>query len=64
MSGGASEVMFKEDIPMAECMAYGTLGHIQQVEITQWAKSILMEWVKDSREQRVKMFMNLYLFRQ
>ena len=26
MSGGASEVMFKEDIPMAECMAYGTLG--------------------------------------
>ena len=26
MPGGASDVNFKEDIPMAECMAYGTLG--------------------------------------
>ena len=25
MSGGSSEVKFKENIPMAECMAYGTL---------------------------------------
>ena len=26
MPGGASEVKGKEDIPMAECMTYGTIG--------------------------------------
>ena len=52
-AGGASEIKFKENIPMEECV----------VEIFQWVKAFLVEWSKDSRQWRMKMmlmFMNAY----